>query len=416
LVGSLSVFDRLADADDEEVPPEAVTARTQQWVALCGLVYRLLAAPVPLIGFVGEVGFTAPVGAIAVAMAAVLAVNVALLREVMVRRSASFLHGSGIRSVDWVVAAGLNLWASTVIAPGSLDDAFHDVFWFYALGTVALWGGLDGLRTGVVLIVSSVALQVGMNRLNGQSLAEVNFVHVVARAGWIILIMVSVLMVASLLRLAARSALAAGHRAGRQAEQLKILRSMHDTVLQTLEAIALQARQRPCSEQRMREIEAAARRQAAELRVLLQSRPRPAVPPDPATGRPPLRDKGLVAALQQVVEQAASWGLKVELVTAEVDTEPAPVARSALAEAVGESLTNVAKHAGVPRAVVRAVSTPDRVEVTVRDHGHGFDLGTVRHGFGIAESITGRMREVGGDAEVSSHPGHGTRVRLWAPL
>jgi signal transduction histidine kinase len=57
------------------------------------------------------------------------------------------------------------------------------------------------------------------------------------------------------------------------------------------------------------------------------------------------------------------------------------------------------------------------VEVTVRDHGRGFDPEAERGGFdfGIEQSITGRMREVGGRAELWSAPGRGTRVMLWGP-
>jgi signal transduction histidine kinase len=65
--------------------------------------------------------------------------------------------------------------------------------------------------------------------------------------------------------------------------------------------------------------------------------------------------------------------------------------------------------------VVRAVSRPDGVEVTVRDHGRGFGPGAERAGFGVDRSIVARMREVGGRAELWSAPGRGTRVTLWAP-
>lgn len=429
------LFDRLVDAEEvESVPPEAVAARTQQWVALCGLLYRLLAAPVPLLGFVGEVGLAAPTPTIAGAMVLVTLANLALMLEVLVRRSVSILHGRVVMPLDCVVAAGLNLWLSALLAPGSLEDAFRDVFWFYALGTVALWGGLHGLRTGVFLIVAAVPLQWGMYRLNGYTFDQVSVMHVAARLTWMLLIMVTVLIVAHLVRLGARVALAAGIRAGRQAEQLALLRSMHDTVLQSLEAIALQAGQRPVSEQRMRQIETASRGQAAALRAMLSTRPGPTTaprrPPDDAgdgtdglwpttsaalAAAPREPVKNLVTALREAVERASGRGLTVELVTAEATVQPSPVVTEALAQAVGEALTNVAKHAGVGRAVVRVVTSPDGVEVTVRDHGCGFDADAVRPGFGIPQSITARMRELGGDAVVSSRPGRGTRVRLRSP-
>jgi len=154
-----------------------------------------------------------------------------------------------------------------------LDDAFHDVFWFYYMGTVALWTGLFGVLATGALIVVSIPVQVGMNRLNGVALAQVNGVHVTARIGWLALAMVAVLAIVSLLRLSARVALAAGHQAGRQAEQVAVLRSMHDTVLQTLEAIALQARQPAAPQVRLLSIRAAHASTAGQGRVAGQRRP-----------------------------------------------------------------------------------------------------------------------------------------------
>jgi len=86
-----------------------------------------------------------------------------------------------------------------------------------------------------------------------------------------------------------------------------------------------------------------------------------------------------------------------------------------LVGATQEALANVAKHAGVQQAVVRVASTDGGVEVTVRDHGRGFDLDRPVGGFGIAESIVGRMRDVGGRATVWSAPDRGTRVIVWGP-
>lgn len=51
----------------------------------------------------------------------------------------------------------------------------------------------------------------------------------------------------------------------------------------------------------------------------------------------------------------------------------------------------------------------DRVEVTVTDDGCGFDPDAER-GFGISQSITARLQEVGGGALIRSRPGRGTTV------
>ena len=49
----------------------------------------------------------------------------------------------------------------------------------------------------------------------------------------------------------------------------------------------------------------------------------------------------------------------------------------------------------------------------VRDDGVGF-AGPRGSGFGIA-AMTNRVREVGGDVELASTPGEGTRLRIAIP-
>lgn len=76
----------------------------------------------------------------------------------------------------------------------------------------------------------------------------------------------------------------------------------------------------------------------------------------------------------------------------------------------GEALRNVARHAGVDTATVRAGRRGDRAIVTVGDGGAGFDVTRVPdHRYGLARSVVDRMAAVG------SRPGHGTEVRLEWP-
>jgi signal transduction histidine kinase len=100
---------------------------------------------------------------------------------------------------------------------------------------------------------------------------------------------------------------------------------------------------------------------------------------------------------------------------------PVPVA-AAIAHATREALANVAAHAGTGEAWVTvrplaaAPGAGPGVEVTVRDEGAGFDparLGPAR--LGVRRSITERVTDWGGSAAVSSAPGAGTTVRLCWP-
>ncbi|OLF12063.1 hypothetical protein BLA60_08545 [Actinophytocola xinjiangensis] len=81
-----------------------------------------------------------------------------------------------------------------------------------------------------------------------------------------------------------------------------------------------------------------------------------------------------------------------------------------------EALTNVVRHAGVGEATVTARPDGDLVSVEVVDHGVGFDPQRLpRHRYGLTRSLVERMDRAGGQAEVHSRPGHGTRVRLSCP-
>ena len=56
------------------------------------------------------------------------------------------------------------------------------------------------------------------------------------------------------------------------------------------------------------------------------------------------------------------------------------------------------------------------IAVIARDHGTGFSDADRPAGFGISNSITARLADVGGSSTIESEPGRGTRVTLWVPL
>ncbi|MGW1075287.1 MacS family sensor histidine kinase [Streptomyces sp. NPDC002537] len=96
-------------------------------------------------------------------------------------------------------------------------------------------------------------------------------------------------------------------------------------------------------------------------------------------------------------------------------------AAAELAAAVGAALDNVRQHAGDgARAWILLEDEPDEVIVTVRDDGPGIAEGRLaaaeREGrMGVALSIRGRLRDLGGSAELLSVPGQGTEVELRVP-
>jgi signal transduction histidine kinase len=89
--------------------------------------------------------------------------------------------------------------------------------------------------------------------------------------------------------------------------------------------------------------------------------------------------------------------------------------------AVRAALDNVERHCGEQaRAWVLVEDEPDVVTVTVRDDGPGIPAGrlaaaTTAGRLGVSHSICGRLRDLGGSAEVTSMLGEGTEVTLRIP-
>jgi signal transduction histidine kinase len=114
-------------------------------------------------------------------------------------------------------------------------------------------------------------------------------------------------------------------------------------------------------------------------------------------------------------------GAKVSLAEPGAPVALAPPAARELAAAVGAALDNVRRHAGEhARAWILVEDEPDAVIVTVRDDGPGIPEGRLAQAegegrLGVALSIRGRLRDLGGSAELISVPGQGTEVELKVP-
>ncbi|EKX61539.1 ATPase/histidine kinase/DNA gyrase B/HSP90 domain protein [Streptomyces ipomoeae 91-03] len=114
-------------------------------------------------------------------------------------------------------------------------------------------------------------------------------------------------------------------------------------------------------------------------------------------------------------------GAKVTLSEPGSPVPLAPAAARELAAAVGAALDNVRRHAGdEARAWILVEDWPDEIIVTVRDDGPGIPEGRLAQAegegrMGVALSIRGRLRDIGGTAELISVPGQGTEVELKVP-
>jgi signal transduction histidine kinase len=335
------------------------------------------------------------------ALGAVLVVDVALLGSVAAGRLRWLLRSNAFLAWEIAIAVLLNLWMSLAMPPGMFASGGHDAFWWYAMGTVALWTGLRGPRTGAAMVAGAGILELAMFRVNSTPLDSAGWIQLLLRYAWMCTAFGGAVVVLGLARQGARLAVAAGLRAGQAAQRADMLSQMHDTVLQTLEGLALRlggGQREP--EERMREARAIALTQADELQAMLRA--------DTASTRP-----GLDARLQALRQTFQQQGLQVDLaVTDALGSDPPHQVLEAVEGAVREALTNVAKHAGVTTVFVRAAITADRIQVSVSDRGRGFDPTTSTAGYGLARSIRARIAEAGGTDTVWSAPGKGTRIRL----
>jgi signal transduction histidine kinase len=208
------------------------------------------------------------------------------------------------------------------------------------------------------------------------------------------------LYLADLLEQARRESVEHGAQLAAERERVRQHMLIHDSALQTLEAIA----------KGWGEGNSALRRRAREESERLRQALRAEQPAGAAGAAGDLR-----ARLGLLVTEFAGRGLDIEYVHAELCTELPDAVTGALCEAAREALTNVVKHAAVSAATVRVATAGDGVELTIRDRGRGFDLSGGGAGFGMSTSIRHRVTQAGGRAEISSAVGTGTLVRLWAP-
>ena len=180
----------------------------------------------------------------------------------------------------------------------------------------------------------------------------------------------------------------------RSQERAEVAAMMHDSVLHTLTLIQ-RHHDDPAQVARL------ARAQERDLREWLYG-----------------ERKSAAESFAEAIRAAAAevedrHGARLDVVS--VGDAPLDPQLEACVAAAREAMVNAAKYAPEAPISVYAELADDRVEVFVKDRGPGFDLDALAPDrMGVRQSILGRMRRHGGEAEIRTAPGEGTEVRLTA--
>ena len=119
---------------------------------------------------------------------------------------------------------------------------------------------------------------------------------------------------------------------------------------------------------------------------------------------------------QEVDAFVRATGVATELaVDGDLSTSSASQ-KIALFRVVQEALGNTRKHGGASHARVHLRSTASYVTVVISDDGRGFDLESTKGNGRLGlTGLVERVRLLGGDVDIESAPGAGTRVRATLP-
>ncbi|HSV38354.1 MAG TPA: DUF5931 domain-containing protein, partial [Nocardioidaceae bacterium] len=298
-------------------------------------------------------------------------------------------------AVDLIVAIGLVLTTPYIQSQQMIDNHASHMPTFWVMAAVLAWavgrGWVEGVFAAAAVSVADALVKVSVDSTT---------------LGNIYLLLLAAGMVgytASKLRESAELRAAAAGEAAATEERARLARVVHDGVLQVL---ALMQRRGLEAGGDLAELGRLAGEQEAALRSLMQG---------DARKRTDSSKADLVTSLEALRVEGATVsgpGVPVELPADQVEE---------LTAAVMACLANVARHVGEGSpAWVLVEDLGGRVVVSVRDEGPGIAEGRLDQAagdgrLGVTESVVGRMRALGGTAELTTGPGQGTEWELTLP-
>ncbi|MGI8334049.1 MacS family sensor histidine kinase [Actinomadura scrupuli] len=302
---------------------------------------------------------------------------------------------------DLAVAAGCLLSTTWVETADRLHRGAPTLTAAWVAGAVLAWAVSGGKRRGTV-----AAAVIGVAGVSVPGLAGLGFRPTPSTFNGIVLVFMAGVVVGHVAKLGidaeARLAQAIEVEAATR-ERERLARRIHDSVLQVLTLV-----QRRGGELggEAAELGRLAGEQEAALRALIGA-------PDPSG------DPGGQADLRGLLQGYSSMTVTVSAPATPVRL-PGRTARE-LQAAVGAALDNVARHCGSgTRAWVLVEQAGETVTVSIRDDGPGIPPGRTAEAaadgrLGIAQSIRGRVRDLGGTVAITSAPGEGTEIEMSVP-
>jgi len=134
-----------------------------------------------------------------------------------------------------------------------------------------------------------------------------------------------------------------------------------------------------------------------------------------------LDDLGLVPALHRYVDDyKKQFNINAEFVFFGKQERLSPTVEAALFRVVQEALNNVHKHARAHQVMVKIEQLDNKITVSIRDDGTGFDIDSVtknknRECYGLI-NMRERTQILQGEFKINSAPGKGTVITIVLPL
>ena len=126
-----------------------------------------------------------------------------------------------------------------------------------------------------------------------------------------------------------------------------------------------------------------------------------------------LDDMGLTAAMEwQLKDVEKRFNIQTKFVYNDIPGVLPEKIKTGIFRILQESLTNVARHANATSADVTLTFENNKLELTVKDNGKGFDIGKMsRKTLGIL-GMKERAAAMNGIYSIESKPGSGTTVKV----